>query len=271
MTTDKQAAEASGEVPTLPAASGEGEVKGWRERGEADPHGTRYDTEKPTRADLTDDMVAFKLGVLCRSDMDHQAVLQLGMDRIRWLSRKLAALTAERDKLRGAIRLAGFQVMETSGDWSIHDVSEQAKVDEERTAEVIVQNIELEARATAAEAEVARWKKSFDGHVYVTNNEYAALVAERDRLREEAAWKPIDDAPMDPDCAIRVIGAVSGQRSHVIGDIYFGCGELRLNRLSDEQYRKERMDPAWRYTQGGNKVPEHLQPTHFKNLPDAPA
>lgn len=36
-------------------------------------------------------------------------------------------VTAERDKLREAIRAAGFAVMETSGAWSIHDVSEKAK------------------------------------------------------------------------------------------------------------------------------------------------
>jgi len=54
-------------------------------------------------------------------------------------------VAAERDKLREAIRDAGFQVMQTSGKWSIHDVSELAKRDEERTAQVILENIELTA------------------------------------------------------------------------------------------------------------------------------
>lgn len=54
-------------------------------------------------------------------------------------------LRAERDKLREAIRDAGFSVMQTSGKWSIHDVSERAAADENRTAEVISRNIELEA------------------------------------------------------------------------------------------------------------------------------
>lgn len=51
----------------------------------------------------------------------------------------------ERDKLRTAIRNAGFSVMETSGDWSIHDVGEHAKRDEERTTEIIARNADLEA------------------------------------------------------------------------------------------------------------------------------
>jgi len=35
-------------------------------------------------------------------------------------------------------------------------------------------------------AELVRWSKSFDGHVYVPNEEYAALVKERDAWKEQA-------------------------------------------------------------------------------------
>ena len=38
-------------------------------------------------------------------------------------------------------------------------------------------------RADEAEAEVTRWQRSFDGHVYVTNEEYSALCRLRDSLR----------------------------------------------------------------------------------------
>lgn len=51
---------------------------------------------------------------------------------------------AEIAQLRGAIRKAGFSVMETSGDWSIHDVSEHGKAEEQRTAEIITHNLDLE-------------------------------------------------------------------------------------------------------------------------------
>ena len=61
----------------------------------------------------------------------------------------------ENKKLHEAIRDAGFEVMKTSGKWSIHDVSEKAKADEQQTAEVIAENIELEA-------EVARLREGVE-------------------------------------------------------------------------------------------------------------
>lgn len=72
------------------------------------------------------------------------------------------ALLAERDKLRDAICDADFVVMETSGKWSIHDVSEKAKADDERTAEVIMRNIDLERRVAELEAELE--PLTVDGH-----------------------------------------------------------------------------------------------------------
>lgn len=53
----------------------------------------------------------------------------------------------EVEKLREAIKNAGFGIMQTSGVWSIHDVSEHHKKDQERTQEVIMYNIELEIAA----------------------------------------------------------------------------------------------------------------------------
>lgn len=53
-------------------------------------------------------------------------------------------------KLREAIRDAGFAVMETSGKWSIHCVTDEAKrqreVDEQHTAHIINENIDLSAQ-----------------------------------------------------------------------------------------------------------------------------
>lgn len=57
---------------------------------------------------------------------------------------KFRAAEAENAKLRAAIKDAGFAVMETSGAWSIHDVSEKGKVDEARELEVATKNVTLE-------------------------------------------------------------------------------------------------------------------------------
>ena len=46
-------------------------------------------------------------------------------------------------KLRDAIRRAGFGVCETSGNWTIHDVSEHGKREEERHLRTINENVDL--------------------------------------------------------------------------------------------------------------------------------
>lgn len=57
---------------------------------------------------------------------------------------RITAIREERDQLRQAIRDAGFGVMQAGGKLSIHDVSEKAKADEEETAQVIAENIDLQ-------------------------------------------------------------------------------------------------------------------------------
>lgn len=49
----------------------------------------------------------------------------------------------ENDNLRAAIKRAGFSVMQTSGDWSICDVSEYGKQQEAKTLEVATENVDL--------------------------------------------------------------------------------------------------------------------------------
>jgi hypothetical protein len=68
---------------------------GWAARGEPDPHGDRYDRPREylCGGHFTDDQVAFKVAMLGRNDVDHEAVLATARDRIRWLSRRLSALT----------------------------------------------------------------------------------------------------------------------------------------------------------------------------------
>ncbi len=69
-------------------------------------------------------------------------------------------------KLREAIRDAGFAVMQTSGKWSIHDVSEKAKAqaafDDKRTTELIMENIRLEKELSETRACVTRLERWLD-------------------------------------------------------------------------------------------------------------
>jgi hypothetical protein len=70
---------------------------------------------------------------------------------------------------------------------------------------------ELERELTAARAEIARWNSSFDGHVYVKNEEYAELCEnkrQRDRLAE--ALKEYREALSDgpENCSYKMYEAV---------------------------------------------------------------
>ena len=62
------------------------------------------------------------------------------------ISAELAAAVAQKEvaNLRAAITAAGFAVMQTSGAWSIHDVSEHGKTEEAKSLEVASQNVWLE-------------------------------------------------------------------------------------------------------------------------------
>lgn len=60
------------------------------------------------------------------------------------LVRRAQKAEAEVEKLRGAIRQYGLTVMQTSGEWSLHDVSEVGRIEEEKTLAVVNRNIELE-------------------------------------------------------------------------------------------------------------------------------
>lgn len=83
---------------------------------------------------------------------------QFANDALWYSADDFEALKAERDKLRAAIKYAGFAVMETSGDWSIHDVSELGKREQEKTMAVISENVDLTTQLAQAREELHRAK-----------------------------------------------------------------------------------------------------------------
>jgi len=68
----------------------------WRQRGEPDPHGDRYDCprERLCGGHLSDDEVAHQIAMLSRHDLNFEGVLSMVKDRLRWLSRRVVALEA---------------------------------------------------------------------------------------------------------------------------------------------------------------------------------
>lgn len=80
-------------------------------------------------------------------------------------SAEVERLKEENEKLRAAIRRAGFAILQASNQWDICDVSEKAKATEAKTTEIIVENIELGIKLDAAEKRVEAYSK-ITGLVY---------------------------------------------------------------------------------------------------------
>lgn len=66
---------------------------------------------------------------------------------------------------------------------------------------------------------------------------------------------------------IRYIGA-SG--SHILGDVYLGCGPLVVGRMAEEGYAARQGVHCWRYSASGEQVEPHLPLTHWQPLPEPP-
>lgn len=77
-------------------------------------------------------------------------------------------------------------------------------------------------------------------------------------------WKPIALFDYEQQPRMRWIIA---EDDHVIGECYWGVGP----RYAGEHLNDEPEVKAWRYSAGGRRVPEHLKPTHFMPIPDAPS
>ena len=61
----------------------------------------------------------------------------------------------EIDKLRDAIRRAGFVVCQSSGEWTLYDETEQGKVEQQRCLEVANRNVDLEIENSRLKAIIA--------------------------------------------------------------------------------------------------------------------
>jgi len=85
--------------------------------------------------------------------------------KLRELATALAAATTENTQLRSAINRAGFGVMKTSGDWLICDVSKAGEAEREKTAEIIIRNIELEKEIAAATERELGMREAMSGAV----------------------------------------------------------------------------------------------------------
>ena len=69
--------------------------------------------------------------------------------------RQIEKLTAEVTKLREAICGYGLTICQTSGDWTLHDLSPAAEQEAAKTAAVISENIDLLLKVQNMEAELA--------------------------------------------------------------------------------------------------------------------
>lgn len=99
-------------------------IPGWRELGEPDPFGSRYECERTEldMGEMTDDMVAFELGAVTRSDLRLPMIHAAAVARIRWLSRRLHAEEAKVAQLRTAVELgieSLYEIGPQAGDYYV--------------------------------------------------------------------------------------------------------------------------------------------------------
>lgn len=85
--------------------------------------------------------------------------------------------TTAETKLREAIRDAGFAVMETSGKWSIHCVTDAAKQAEEVEGRLIAENIDLAEHVRTLESKLSVMQGDLDFARTVKPNEYELILS----------------------------------------------------------------------------------------------
>lgn len=125
---------------------------------------------------------------LCDSQADTKSGIiekQSNKCRIAELTRDLQAAREENERLTEAIRRAGFGVCQTSGNWTIHDISEHGKAEEKRTMEVINENVELTMQLADRDRQITNLESAFAQlrKDYESNRQ---AVIDRDRQIEDA-------------------------------------------------------------------------------------
>lgn len=114
--------------------------------------------------------------------------------RIREQRAEINRLLARLAKLRDAVRRAGFAVCQTSGDWTIHDVSELGKAEEARTLEVVNRNVDLEVENQRLQGILDAFLHDAQGNGFIGESVNDALawaarqMAEAFRLRGSEAF-----------------------------------------------------------------------------------
>lgn len=159
---------------------------------------------------------------------------------------------SERDRLRNAISKAGFAVMETSGDWSIHDVSEQGKAEEARSLEVATRNAELEAERDALLSErldALAWMDTVDlgkGHIrdnadsdqlrrylYMAGLELAKKdeqLSELKKIREQLATMEREIDAVSESTGRKIMSCEGGGPENKIGTLALSVAALKSDR-----------------------------------------
>lgn len=113
-------------------------------------------------------------------------------------------------KLRAAIKAAGFSVMETSGEWSIFDVSEAGKAADAKCLEVAMRNVELEQE-----------NKRLHALIHTPHTEDWLTAVPLEAAFQIENWGTDHDHGKDPQDWFWLLGFLAGKavRSHSDGDL----------------------------------------------------
>lgn len=112
-----------------------------------------------------------------------------------------ADLLTKYNKLRDACTRAEMGIMETSGEWSLHDVSARGKELEQQTLDIVNRNVDLEVESADLRAEVERLREELtkaNKQSELRNEAFAMVVKMINKLLagenpwEYPAWLPME-------------------------------------------------------------------------------
>lgn len=104
------------------------------------------------------------------------------VDDLQESERERKAWQNEAAKLRDAIRRYGLSVMQTSGDWSLHDMGVVAAAEQARVDAIVNQNIDL----LAVVKKVVEWNRKYPSSRVFSHSEIVAIAKEMDEINDAA-------------------------------------------------------------------------------------